>query len=357
MPVEPKTVAELAAVLSGQAVGDAQISIQGVSSIEDALPGDIVFAENARYLGLAQRSKASAVIAPVGSEASDKPLIVVDNPRASFSAVLALFAPQNVPVPGIHPSAVVGEGVVLEEGVSIGPLCSIGAGTTVGPRTTIEAGTVVGDHSRLGADVILHGNVTLADGTEVGNRAIIHSGAVIGADGFGYVLIGSTRHKVPQIGIVQIGEDVEIGANTTIDRAKTGATVIGARTKIDNLVHIAHNCKIGEDCVIVAQVGIAGSVTLGNGVIVAGQAGINPGVKVGDRAMVLGQSGCWSDVEAGAVVSGDPAKPHKQRLRQVAAIGDLPEALSRLKKLEKQYQELLAKLNDTSLESNAEGES
>jgi len=337
------TVAELAVCVRGAVEGDQDAMIQGVSTIEEAENGDIVFAENPRFLSKAEKSRASAIVAFLDATTPDKPLIKVENPRFAFAKILELFAPHLRVEPGVHPTAVVGESFKLGEGASVGANANIGNGVSIGASAVIMPGCFVGDGCVLGDNCILYPNVTILNGCVLGDRVYVHSGCVIGADGFGYMRIGDESFKVPQIGNVEIGNDVEIGANCTIDRAKTGSTIIGPRTKIDNLAHIAHNVKMGPDCIIVAQVGVAGSAELGRGVMIAGQAGLKDHIKIGDGVVVMGQAGVFGDVAAGEVVSGYPARPHREALRQSAAVASLPEYVKRIRQLEKENVELAAR--------------
>lgn len=328
------TLRELAEAVKGHLTGDGDVEIGGVASIKDAEQGDIVFAENPRFLHEAARSRASAVVAFLDAVTPDKPLIRVENPRFAFAQILDLFAVRLAPPVGVHPTAVVGRDCVIPETASVGPFVHIGDRTVLGERCIILAGCVIGEDVVLGDDCILYPNVVLYPNTVLHNRVIIHAGAIVGSDGFGYVRIGGRLHKVPHVGNVVLHDDVEIGSGTTIDRAKTGSTVIGPRTKIDNLVQVAHNVTIGADTVIAAQAGIAGSVVIGNAVTIAGQVGIKDHTTVGDGAVLLGQSGIWGNVEPGAVVSGNPARPHRERVRQEAAFNRGPEVIKRLKDLE-----------------------
>ncbi len=337
------TVGELAQRVAGSVEGDHHAVIKGVSSIEEAESGDIVFAENDRFLSQAQKSRASAIIAFLDATQADKPLIKVDNPRHAFAQILEMFAPRINIEPGVHSTAVLGSNVRVAPDASIGANAFIGDNVTIGPGAIVQAGSYVGDECVLGDESILYPNVTLYPGTRLGRHVVIHSGTVIGADGFGYTRIGDHFVKVPQVGIVEIEDDVEIGANCTIDRSKTGSTVIGARTKIDNLVHIAHNVRIGTDCIIVAQVGVAGSCTLGHHVILAGQAGIKDHTSIGDGAIVHAQAGVFGDIAPGEEVSGYPARPHRDKLRQDAAAANLPQYVKRIRALERANAELEAR--------------
>lgn len=338
------SVQEIADEVQGTVAGDGSVPIAGVASITDAEAGDIVFAESPSFLGDAERSRASAIVAFPDAAVADKPVIRVDNPRFAFSRVLALFSPRMAPPIGVHPSAVVGERAAIARTASVGPHVSIGDDVVIGDRAIVLAGCRIGDRVRIGEDCIIHPNVVIYPGCLLGARVVIHAGVIIGADGFGFVRIGGMAHKVPHIGTVVIEDDVEVGANSTIDRAKTGTTVIGARTKIDNLVQIAHNVKVGSDCIIAALVGIAGSATLGKGVIMAGQVGVRDHVRIGDGAVVLGQTGVWGDLDAGSLVSGSPAKPHRQRLREMASAERGPEAVRKVGDLMAEIARMRARL-------------
>lgn len=334
-PAAALTVKRLAEHVGGVVEGDDSQVIIGIANIEEADFGDIVFAEDSRNLNKATRSRASAILTFLDSLPADKPLIKVENPRIAYNSILELFNPPLKARPGIHPTAVIGRNVKIDETASIGPHVTIEDNNVIGARAIVQAGGFIGEDCELGEDCVLYPNVTLYQGTVIGARTRIHSGTVIGSDGFGYVRIGNRGHKVPHVGNVDIGEDVEIGANCAIDRAKTGSTVIGARTKVDNLVHIAHNVKTGTDCFIVAQVGIAGSTTLGRGVILAGQVGLKDHIQIGDGVTVMAQGGVFGDIEAGAVYSGYPARPHREKMRVEAATNNLPEYVKRIRALEK----------------------
>ncbi len=342
----PDTAQAVARLVDGVLVGDGTAAITGVASVEEARPGDLVFAESARYLELALRSRATAILAPLEAGQlglAAKPLILVAAPRLAFVKTLEAFAPPLEITPGIDPTAQIGQNADFGPDVHLGAHVSVGANVTLGRGVILLPGARVGDDCAIGDDTILHPNVVLYPRVRIGRRCLLHAGCVLGADGFGYVPVGTALRKVPQLGVVEVGDDVEIGANTCIDRAKTGATVIGSGTKIDNLVHVGHNVTIGFSTIIIAQTGIAGSVTIGNGVILAGQAGVKDHVTIGDGARVGAQGGVISDVPAGVTVSGYPARPHRDKMREHAATAALPEYLKRIRDLERRLADLEAK--------------
>ena len=328
----------IAALTGGCLEGDPSTVISGVASIEEARAGDLIFAENPKYIALALKSGASAVLVPEaarGQIQSTKTLIFHPDPRLAFVQVLEVFAPPLTFAAEVHSSAVLGNDVVVGEGISIAVNVVVGDRTVIGDNVVLRPGVAIGADCYIGNDTVIYPNVIIYDRVTIGSRCLLHAGCVIGADGFGYIPVGSSLRKVPQLGTVEISDDVEIGANSCIDRAKTGVTFIGQGTKIDNLVHIGHNCRIGKSCIIVAQVGLAGGVEVGDGVIFAGQAGITHHVKIGSGAKIAGQAGVIGNVPAGATFVGFPARNYSEKMREYAASAQLPDALKRLRELEK----------------------
>jgi UDP-3-O-[3-hydroxymyristoyl] glucosamine N-acyltransferase len=331
----PFTAAEIARHIGAEVIGDSSLVLAGFAPADRAQPGDLTFAENENYFARAEQSAASAVIVDKPFTSSRKVLIRAPDARIAFAKVLPLFFPEPVPPPGIHPTAIVPGSAQVDPTAYIGPYCVLGEKARIGPRCVLQGSDYVGAGSQLGEEVILFPHVTLYPRTEVGHRVRIHSGSVIGSDGFGYVPDGGTHRKVPQIGNVIIRDDVEIGANVTIDRGALGPTVIGRGTKIDNLVQVAHNVSIGEHCLIVSQAGIAGSTKVGNYVTLAGQAGVAGHLKIGNRVVVGAQSGVMTNIPDGETYLWTPAQPDRQAKRQMIALQHLPELLKRVSELEK----------------------
>jgi len=331
----PFSAAEIAKQLQGEVIGDAGAMLTGFAPANSAKPGDLTFAENEDFFARAEQSAATAIIADVRFNSAGKILIRVPNARIAFAKALALFFPEPKFAAGIHPTVVIAASAQIDPSAHVGPHCTVGERVKIGANSVLQAGNFVGDDSKLGEDVHLFPNVTLYARTEIGNRVRIHAGTVIGSDGFGYVLDAGIHRKVPQIGNVIIGDDVEIGSNVSVDRGALGSTVIGRGTKIDNLVQIAHNVEIGEHCIVIAQVGISGSTKLGKYVILAGQVGIAGHLKIGNQVTVAAQSGVMHNIPDGEKWLGAPAQPDKQTKRQMIAIQHLPELLRRVAELEK----------------------
>ena len=341
-----KKVREIAELVGGTVVSGDEVQIRGVNRIEHAQEGDLTFVTGPRYERLLGRTRASAIIVPRDISKCAKPLIQVDDPYAAFMRVLEVVREEVEQHPThIHPAAAIGKNVTLGKNVAVGPYACIADDALIGDGVVVYAGAYVGRLSYIGAGTIVYPNATIRERVRIGARCIIHSGAVIGGDGFGFVEREGRWWKVPQVGTVVIGDDVEIGSNTTIDRATCGRTEIGRGTKIDNLVQIGHNVVVGEDCVISGMVGIAGSAVLGNSVKVGATAGIVGHVEIGDRVEIAARSGVTKSIAAGARVSGFPAKEHHEEKRIVASVRRLPELLRRVKRLEAEIEELEGRLH------------
>jgi UDP-3-O-[3-hydroxymyristoyl] glucosamine N-acyltransferase len=331
----PFTAAEMAKHLQGEVIGDGSVVLKGFAPANNAREGDLTFAENEAYLARAEQSAAAAVLVDGHFNSAKKVLIRVGNARIAFAKALTLFFPEPSFPPGIHATAVIAPTAVIDPTAHVGPFCIIGAQSTIGPRCILQGHNWLGERCSLDEDANIFPNVTLYFNTQVGKRVRIHSGTVIGSDGFGYVQDQGVHRKVPQVGTVVIQDDVEIGANVTIDRGTIGPTLIGKGSKIDNLVQVAHNVVMGEGCLLVAQVGIAGSSKLGNFVTVAGQAGIAGHLKVGDHVTIAGQAGVMNDIPEGQKWLGAPARPDRQMKRQMIAFQQLPDQIRRIQELER----------------------
>jgi UDP-3-O-[3-hydroxymyristoyl] glucosamine N-acyltransferase len=340
--VRAHTLAEIAERTGGRLFGDARCEITSVAGIRDAGPGDITFVANARYVRDLATTRASAVIVseqvavPEGRSG-----LVHENPSLAFAQVVEmLFPPPPRPEPGVHPNALVAPGASLGADVSIGAFVVVEAGAHVGERSVLAPFVYVGADARIGADCLLYPHVSVRERCVLGDRVIVHCGAVIGSDGYGYVQIGTRHQKVPQVGTVEIGDDVEIGANVCVDRARFDKTLIKRGTKIDNLVQVAHNVQIGEDCLVVAQVGISGSTQIGDDAILAGQAGVAGHIRVGDGAIVAGQAGVTKSVPPGETVAGMPARSYTEFMRGQAALAKMGEWTRKVRALERRVAEL-----------------
>jgi UDP-3-O-[3-hydroxymyristoyl] glucosamine N-acyltransferase len=340
------TAAQIAERVQGEVLGDGATRLTGFAPAETARDGDLTFADNQEHFVAAEQSAAAAILVPVGFSSTRKVLIRVPNARIAVARLLPVFFPPDAHPQGIHPGAIIDPSARVDATAHVGPNCVIDAGVQIGPRSVLLGGNYVGRDCRLGEDVCLFPNVVLYAKTVIGHRVVIHAGTVIGSDGYGYVFDEGRHRKVLQVGQVIIHDDVEIGANAAIDRAALGATVIGAGTKIDNLVHVAHNVVMGRHCLVMGQVGFAGSTHLGDYVIIASQSGIAGHLKLGQQAMIGAKSGVMRDIPDGGKVLGIPAMPDKQAKRQIIAVQQLPEMIHRLRELEKQVAALAAKLGD-----------
>ena len=331
----PFTTAEIAEQLQGEIRGDGSVILKSFAPADRAKPGDLTFAENPDYFSRAEQSAAAAIIVD-GDYSSDRKVIIrVPNARVAFAKALALFFPEPAFAPGIHPTAVVAASAKIDPTAHVGPTCVIGENASIGARSVLQGSDHIGANCQIGQDTNLFPNVTLYPRSEIGNRVRIHSGTVIGSDGFGYVQDSGIHRKVPQIGNVIIRDNVEIGANVTVDRGALGPTIIGKGSKIDNLVQIAHNVVIGEHCLVISQVGIAGSTKIGNYVILAGQVGLAGHLNIGNQVSVAAQSGVMTNIPDGEKWLGSPARPDRQTKRQMIAVQHLPDLLRRVSELER----------------------
>lgn len=333
---QTRTAGSLAQLAGATVVGDPSRTILRVSSVDEAGPGALTFAVDERWLARAVKSGASAIVVPraIAPDAADgSTLLVADDARAALAAILATFAK---PLPAgefTHPTAIVGERVRRGARVYTGPGVIISDDASIGDDVVLMAGAYVGRAASIGPRTLVHPRAVVLDECAIGADCILHSGCVIGSDGFGFVRIGDEQIKIPQIGNVEIGDRVEVGANTTIDRAVTGTTSIGADTKIDNLVQIAHNVQIGESCTICAQTGIAGSTKIGRRTTLAGQAGIGGHIEIGAGSLVLGQCGVSHSLPPNSVVFGTPAQPHREELKQKVLLRNLPKVVEELRSM------------------------
>ncbi len=334
------TVNDLARSVGGEAEGTATRMISGVAPLESAGEGDASFLESARNLKQAIASRAGCLVAPPGLDLPGKTVIRVRNPRYGFAQIIQVFSPPPPRRPAIHPTAQIGDNVTLGAEVEIGPCAVIGEGARIGARSSIGAGCVLGENIVLGEDCLLYPRVTLYAGTRLGCRVILHSGCVVGSDGFGYVMEAGQYHKFPQIGGVEIADDVEIGSNSTVDRGALEDTRIGRGTKIDNLVQVGHTVQIGANCVVASQTGISGSSVIEDYVVIAGQVGLGDHVRVQKGAILGGQCGILphKTVRAGQTVWGTPARPIREQLEQQALVARLPRLFQQINSLRQQAQ-------------------
>jgi UDP-3-O-[3-hydroxymyristoyl] glucosamine N-acyltransferase len=340
------TAAQIAKELRGELLGDGSVQITGFAPAETARAGDLTFAEKEDYFAAAEQSEASAILVSGPFTSAKKVVIRVPNARVAVARALPYFYPPDRVAAAVHPGADIAPSAQIDPTAHIGPHCVIGEDVKIGPRCVLMGGNHLGKGTKLGEDVWLYPNVVIYARTQIGNRVAIHAGTVIGSDGYGYVFDEGRQRKMLQVGNVVIHDDVEIGANTAIDRAALGSTVIGAGTKIDNLVHVAHNVVMGRHCLIMGQVGFAGSVKLGDYVVIASQSGIADHLKLGTQAMIGAKSGVMRDVKDKEIVLGIPAAPHREFKRQVIAQQQLPEMIRRVRELEKKVEELSARLGE-----------
>jgi UDP-3-O-[3-hydroxymyristoyl] glucosamine N-acyltransferase len=344
-PITVAQLTELCRQTFGQAVleGDSATVIAGVNALESAKANELSFVANRKAVETAAESKAGCLLVPLGFESSvGRTLIRVNDPRAAFARLITLLYPVRTSASGVHPTACIDSTAVLGHNVSVGPHVSIGPRTTLGTGCQIGAGSVIGEDVVIGEGSVVHPSVTIYDTVRIGSRAILHSGCVLGADGFGFAFIGDHYEKFPQIGTVEIGDDVEIGANSCVDRAALGVTRIGTGVKIDNMVHVGHNCEIGRHVVIAAQTGLSGGVVIGEYAIIGGQVGVGDKARIESKAIVGSGAGILTSkiVHAGQPVWGTPARPLREHLRQLANLAKLPGMRNKLQAMEQRLEEL-----------------
>ena len=336
-----KKVSELSAHVDGRVVGDGNLLLRRVASLDAAGEGDIAYVEDEKFFGAARKSQASCLIVPVGAQLEFPCRIEVRNPKLAFALIAEILHPPRKRAPEVHSSAVIADDAKIGRDVFIGAFVCVGGSSTIGDRTQIRAGVKIGDGVTVGSDCLIHPNVFLENGVVIGNNVILHAGVVIGAEGFGYVRGDMGYHKFPQIGTVVIEDDVELGANTTVDRGALGRTRIGKGTKLDNMVHVGHNCDIGERVVIAAQTGISGSVTIEDDCVIGGQVGFGDHILVQSGAVIGSKAGVLpGKIVRPGVWWGIPIQPLDEYKRLNAHIRRLPQVREELKQLKDRLQEL-----------------
>jgi len=329
-----KTLQEIASIVGGRVEGDATLEIEGLDNIAGAGAGDLTFAVEP-HIEEAKTCKAAAVMLPEGGENFPKTALYVEDPRAAFAKLLNIFTPQLERPVEVSAKAHIGKDVKLGKNVTIMPFAMVDDHAVIGDNVVLYPHTYIGQYAEIGDDTVIYSSATVREYCRVGKRCVIHSSAVIGSDGFGFTTKDGVHTKVPQVGIAVVEDDVEIGAHDGIDRAAMGATVIGKGTKIDNLVHIGHNCKIGANCLIVAQTGISGSTTVGHNVTFGGQTGTVGHINIGANSVYAGRAGIIGDMPEGVFCAGFPVQPHAEWLRMQALMKRLPEMNKKIKQLEK----------------------
>ena len=339
MTADLGTLAEIAERTGGRVIGDASVRVARIAAVDDVDATALTFATDERFLNAALDSRAAAILAdaklvdPAATYA--KPIVAVASPRLALATLLTLLEAPRPRGPYVHPTACVDPSATIGADVYIGAHVTVGAAASIGAATVLGAGVVIGADARIGAACLLQPRAYVADRCILGARVVLGAGAIVGSDGFGWAFLDGALQKIPQIGSVELGDDVDIGANTCIDRAQTGVTSIGNGTKIDNLCQIGHNCRIGQHTAIAAQTGLAGTTIVGDYVQIGGQSGLGGHLTVGSRAKIAGGSEVWGDVDAGATVSGSPARPHRENLRVQASVRRLPKLTERVEALER----------------------
>lgn len=332
---------DIADRVGARLVGDPGVHISGVAGLEEAGPGQITFLGNGKSRSMLGTTHASAIVVGESIPGARQNLLVVRDPEEAFLNVTELFTPERRPSQsGIHPSATVGKNVEFGQDVTVMAHVFIGDGSRIGARTVLYPGVFLGQNVRIGEDCRLYPYSVVLDDCQIGNRVILQSGAVIGSDGFSYLTRKGTHRKIPHLGTVILEDDVEVGANSTIDRGRLAATRIGRGTKIDNLVHVGHNVQMSENCLLAAQVGLAGSVRIGPGVAFGGQSGVLEHISIGERARIAGRAGVTKDVPPKLDVSGFPARPHRESMRELASLRKFPKSIAELRNLSKRIKAL-----------------
>jgi UDP-3-O-[3-hydroxymyristoyl] glucosamine N-acyltransferase len=331
------TLKDLAALVNGHVVGDGSVPIARIASIEEAGSDALTFATTPTYFTAASSSAAAAILvdASLAQQASPKPLLVVENARRALAELLESFRPPRPRGPFRHPSAAIAVDARLAADVYVDAHAFVGSGASIGRGSVVAAGAYVGEGVSIGESAWIKPNASVLSGCVVGDRVVLHAGCVVGSEGFGWAFLDGRPQRIPQVGNVVLEADVEVGANSCIDRAQTGSTVVGKGTKIDNLVQVGHNCRIGKHCVIASLTGLAGSTTIGDYVRVAGQVGFKGHVSVGSGVTIAGRAGVWKNVADGATVSGSPAHDHREELRREVMIRKLPKLFDRVEALER----------------------
>lgn len=348
------TVAEIAKWIDATVDGDESVVISGLAKIEQAQSGQLSFIANPKYVKYAETTGASAILVNEDFPKSSKTLLRSKNPYYAFLKIAQRFYQQAPQIePGVHPTACLGENVTLGADIAIGPYVFVGSNSLISDRTVIFPGVFIGNRVEIGSDCLIYPHVSIREECRIGNRCILHMGAVIGSDGFGYAFENGVFNKLPQMGIVVLEDDVEIGANTTIDRATMGETLIKKGAKLDNLIQIAHNVEIGQHAALAGQVGISGSTKVGNYVQVGGQAGFVGHITIGDRAKIGAQCGVTKSVPEGEFYTGYPARPFRTEMRELASLGKLPELLRRFRQLEEKIAELETKIKEMTENRNS----
>ncbi len=330
--------------MNAQVAGDPSVEIEGVAPFDSARQGDITYIKSKKFCHLLETTSASAVITPIHVESDQKDLLWAENPQLAFAKILAFYHQKPYQPTGIHETAWISPTATLGKDVSVGPFAFFADQVVIGDGVVIHPGVYIGENSAIGEETVIHANVSIYDGVTIGKRVILHSGVVVGSDGFGYVRDGNTHFKIPQVGGVTIEDDVEIGANSTIDRGTMGQTVIKRGVKIDNLVQVAHNVIIGQDSIIVAQVGIAGSTRIGRNVILAGQVGVADHIEIGDNVIIGAQAGVGKSIPPNQILQGSPTMPQREFLRSSVLIPRLPQIKRTVDELVKRIKVLEEKI-------------